>query len=192
MSKKRNTELPNFLKRLFRKKQSSSVNFQLSIDGVHPAPLTTDPDDAELAATALLESLAEVKGSRSSRSASRRNTENGKPGGPSPHDAAVYYERMADRIRAAHDSERQRTTRFVAYCEQELCNRHLPKEGAGSLAFIEAELYKLLDVVEREGGDLKRRWQHCLADVTVRLMDNSQLTIDNDRDGFVRLMESEE
>ena len=35
---------------------------------------------------------------------------------------------------------------------------------------LEAELYKRVDTVEREQGDLKRRWQHCLADIIVRRM----------------------
>ena len=60
--------------------------------------------------------------------------------------------------------------RFLAFCEQELRKPHLPAYGDGSLGLLEAELYKRLDIVEHEGGELKRRWQHCLATVTVRLM----------------------
>ena len=78
--------------------------------------------------------------------------------------------RSADKIRAAHIAAEQRTTRFVAWVEEELKNPNLPMSGPGSLALIEAELYKRIDTIEREGGELKRRWQHCLAEVTVRLM----------------------
>lgn len=60
--------------------------------------------------------------------------------------------------------------RFVAFCEQELQKPSLPLSGPGSLGLLEAELYKRLDVIERRGGELKKRWQHCLATVIVRRM----------------------
>ena len=74
-------------------------------------------------------------------------------------------------MREAREATRLRVTRFLAFVEQELKKPHLPTYGAGSLGLLEAELYKRIDIVEREDGELKRRWQHCLALVTVRLMD---------------------
>lgn len=72
--------------------------------------------------------------------------------------------------------QRQRALHFTCYCEQQLADPSLPLYGKGSLSLLEAELYKRLDVVEREGGDLKKRWQHCLAEVTIRLMNASTQT----------------
>ena len=155
------------LKNIFHKKQKQEPK-PLRVEGVAPAPMTPEPDDAELAAMALLEKMAEIKG------VSRNDgiTESGDNGNKkdAPHDAA-YYKRLAERIRKAHESANLRTQRFLAFCEQELKKHDLPKEGPGSLGLLEAELYKRLDVIERHGGELKRRWQHCLAMVTVRLMD---------------------
>jgi hypothetical protein len=88
---------------------------------------------------------------------------------PSVRDAA-YYRRLAERIRLARDQATLRTMRFVTWCEQELEKRDLPIEGKGSLAQMETELYKRIDTIERVDGELKRRWQHCLATVIVRLM----------------------
>lgn len=64
--------------------------------------------------------------------------------------------------------------RFVTWCEHELEKRDLPIEGKGSLAQMEAELYKRIDTIERVGGELKRRWQHCLANVIVRRMEDDR------------------
>ena len=58
----------------------------------------------------------------------------------------------------------------MAFCEQELQKPSLPLSGPGSLGLLEAELYNRIDVIERRGGELKRRWQHCLATVIVRMM----------------------
>nr|MCR4958560.1 hypothetical protein [Prevotella sp.] len=57
-----------------------------------------------------------------------------------------------------------------AFVEQELRKPHLPAYGPGSLELLKAELYKRMDVIDREQGELKRRWQHALAEVTIRLM----------------------
>lgn len=135
----------------------------LRIEGIPDAPLTPEPDDAELAARALLESLA------------GHPAKAGEADGPSPEQGtAEYYRRLADRIRQAHDAATLRTMRFVSFCEQELQKPALPVTGPGSLALLEAELYKRIDTVDREGGDLRHRWQHCLAEVTVRLMQASR------------------
>ena len=83
---------------------------------------------------------------------------------------AEYYRMLADRMRRAHDQATMRTMRFLAWCEQELPKHDLPLEGKDSLQQMEVELYKRIDTVERAGGELKRRWQHCLAEVIVRQM----------------------
>ena len=125
--------------------------------------MTVEPDDAEIAAQALLEKMSEVKGARKDpRKDPHKDSHK-------DHDAK-YFKDLAARIRLAHEAARQRTQRFLAFCEQELKKHDLPKEGPGSLGLLEAELYKRLDVVERHGGELKKRWQHCLAEVTVRLL----------------------
>lgn len=90
-----------------------------------------------------------------------------------PQINAAYYKQLAFRIRQAHEEARLRTVRFMAFVEQELKKSDLPMTGEGSLGMLEAELYKQTDTVEREGGELKNRWQHCLATVTVRMMQMS-------------------
>lgn len=71
--------------------------------------------------------------------------------------------------------------RFVTWCEQELEKRDLPIEGKGSLAQMEAELYKRIDTIERVGGELKHRWQHCLATVIVRRMEEEREATEDGR-----------
>ena len=155
------------LKNIFHKKQKQEPK-PLRVEDVAPAPMTPEPDDAELAAMALLEKMSEIKGaSRNNDMPESRDSDKMKD---APHDAA-YFKALSERIRKAHESANLRTQRFLAFCEQELKKHDLPKEGPGSLGLLEAELYKRLDVIERHGGELKRRWQHCLATVTVRLMD---------------------
>lgn len=151
-----------FVKRLFRRKEQTESQ-PLSIDGIAPAPMTPEPDDAELAAQALLEMLLQGKNHRKRHDSDKQQ--------PEPdRGTAQYYRRLQERIVAAHYSARLRTMRFVAFCEQELKKRDLPAYGPGSLALLETELYKRIDTIEREGGNLKTRWQHCFASVTVRLM----------------------
>ena len=161
----------------------------LRIEGTTQAPLTPEPDDAELAAQALLEVMAQEVSSfkffgersgRAERQVSgkkrKKHGDNLKPETvadgdlkPETKDAA-YYRRMAERMRQARDQATLRTMRFLAWCEQELKKPGLPLEGKGSLQQMEVELYKRIDTVERVGGELKRRWQHCLANVIVRQM----------------------
>lgn len=133
----------------------------LCIDGISPAPLTPEPDDAELAAQALLEMMAGNKNFRYNEIPKAQNNE---------EQSASYYRALADRLRAARRKAAQQATRFVAFCEYKLKEKHLPTYGPGSLRLLEVELYKRLDIIDREGGELKRRWQRCLAEVTVRLM----------------------
>lgn len=142
---------------IFHKKEKQEPK-PLRIEGIPPAPMTPEPDEAEMAAMALLEEMS--KGTT------------GKDLEPMTDDhSAAYYYRLAERIRKAYASANMQASRFLAFCEQELKKRHLPKEGSGSLVLLEAGLYNHINTVEREQGELKRRWQHCLAEVTVRLMD---------------------
>lgn len=147
-----------------KKQQQRQEPQPLRIEGIAPAPFTAEPDEAELAAQALLEMMSAAD-DKSRNNDIPSSCDNGKD---APHDA-VYYRQLADRIRQAHESARLRTMRFVAFVEHELKSPHLPLTGPGSLGLIEAELYKRIDIVERYGGDLKRRWQYCLAQVTVRI-----------------------
>jgi len=186
-------KLTDAIKKFFRRRhtdetaeqQPSATPQPLRIEGVKPAPLTPEPDDAELAAQALLESMCDVRSkmedvrevaadahqpipadapTRSLSSISHQ---------PSVRDAA-YYHALAARIRLARDQATLRTMRFVTWCEHELEKRDLPIEGKGSLAQMEAELYKRIDTIERVGGELKSRWQHCLANVIVRRMEEER------------------
>lgn len=155
------------LKNIFRRKEKPGPQ-PLRIEGVPPAPLTPEPDDAELAAAALLEHMCDVRGKREDVEGKRQPSAVSHQ--PSEIHDAAYYKALAERIRLAHDAARLRTMRFVAFCEQELKKHDLPLEGPGSLGLLNAELMKRIDTIERVGGELKRRWQHCLADVTVRLI----------------------
>ena len=158
------------IKNLFHRKRRVPVGSSdrkpqpLRIEGISPAPLTPEPDEAELAAQALLEHMTTPtkppRGEASRHKASPSEDERG----------GEYYRQLADRIRQAHEAATQRTLRFVAFCEQELQKPSLPLSGPDSLGLLEAELYKRLDVIERRGGELKKRWQHCLATVIVRRM----------------------
>ncbi len=139
----------------------------LMIEGTHTY-LTPEPDDAELSAMAILEMMSGTRNAKSEKTG-------GAPIGSSNAERdSTYYHALAERIREARRASALRTTRFVSFCEQELKKRELPVSGPGSLELLQVELYKRIDIVEREGGELKRRWQHCLAEVTVRLMGNAE------------------
>lgn len=167
--------MKEWIKKIFRRKDTSTLGEAvrgLSIEGISPAPLTPEPDDAELAAQALLELMAEAAKKqrrynvitmfRHNDKAASRNNEK--------ETSAAHYRALAARIREAHEAARRKALRFVAACEYELQKPDLPLTGPCSLQLLEAELYKRIDIIEREGGDLKRRWQHCLANVTIRMM----------------------
>ena len=116
-----------FFKKVFNKKQEPKP---LRVEGVKPAPMTAEPDDAEIAAQALLEKMSEVKGARKDpRKDPHKDSHK-------DHDAK-YFKDLAARIRLAHEAARQRTQRFLAFCEQELKKHDLPKEGPGSLGLLE-------------------------------------------------------
>jgi len=44
----------------------------------------------------------------------------------------------------------------------------------GQWGDTERKLYRALDIAEREGGELHSRWQHCLANVIVRRMEEER------------------
>lgn len=143
----------------------------LAITGISPAPMTPAPDDAEIAAQALLEIILEKqshKRKHKSKKAKRKATPDKQH--PVVHDKA-YYQHLAERIKEAHAEARKRTLRFVSFVEQELKKPDLPATGEGSLGLLETELYKRIDTVDREQGELKERWQNCLAEVTLRRME---------------------
>lgn len=145
----------------------------LRIEGTKPAPLTPEPDDAELAATALLESMAEVSSSKlqvsSNEAAAHQPSSISHQ--PSVRDAA-YYHALADRIRTARTAEARLTMRLLASVEEQLSEPTALYKG--QWVDTERKLYRALDIAEREGGELKQRWQHCLASVLVRQMEEER------------------
>ena len=173
----------NFIKKLFRRKDKDDVQPQdvqnpqpLCIEGTTLAPLTPEPDDAELAAQALLEMMCDGRGKMEdvSHQSSAINHQTSAISHQPKELTAEYYKQLADRMMKldcqARDQATLRTMRIVAWCEQELKKRDLPTDGKGPLQQMEVELFKHLDTVERVGGELKVRWQHCLAKVIVRQM----------------------
>ena len=170
------------IQNIFRRQERSNP-LPLRIEGCVTA-LTPQPDDAELAAEALLESLAAHPNHKNGIKKLRGDGKSAKEKEPEKGTAA-YYRRLSDRICECREIEARLATRYVSYCEMELKNPLMP---LGQVASLERELYRRLDIVEREGGDLKRRWQHCLATVTVRLMnvpqtDGAEVTGDADGTG---------
>ena len=151
----------NFIRQIFNRKvlrgRGRREARPLRIEGARTV-MTPQPDDAELAAQALLESMSEPKKGRHSNN----NGQSPKQGTPE------YYRQLSERIRTSRAAEARLTMRYLAYCEEQLA---LPKElYVGQIGEMEQELYKRQDVAEREGGELLRRWQHCLAEVIVRQM----------------------
>lgn len=139
--------------------------------------MTMEPDKVELAAQALLEVMIDKQKRRRKKAdvpnkseTSGKSVESGKP---NTLQTSEYYHQLSDRIRQAYASSRHRTLRFLCYCEQQLRNKDIPLYGADSLNLMQAELLKRIDVVDRVGGEIKARWQHCLAEVTLRQMEAS-------------------
>ena len=130
----------------------------LRIEGIGAAPMTPEPDDAELAAMAYLEHLISppeiggVRGGLSKRTA-KPNT-------------AAYYHDLADKVKQGRALEARLALRYVAYCEEMLQEAPTPD----ILSTLHHGLFRHQTAVDREGGQLKRRWQHCLATITVRQM----------------------
>ena len=159
-------------KNVFRRKENPDPQ-PLRIQGIAEAPMTPEPDDAELAAVALLDLMCDVRGEK-------KDTE-GKHQPSEVHDAK-YFKELAEKIRTAQEAARLRTMRFLTFCEEELKKADLPLEGPGSLGLLNAELMKRIDTVDREGGELKTRWQHCVAQVLVRQMKHLPQDADTDSD----------
>lgn len=162
----------------------------LKIDGVGEAPMTMEPDNAELAAQALLEVMLDKQKQRRKKADVYEDSDNAvksvesvEPGKPNTLQTSEYYHQLSDRIRQAYASSRQRTLRFLCYCEQQLRNHDIPLFGAGSLNLLQTELLKRIDVVDRVGGEIKARWQHCLAEVTLRQIEASARSDDEDEEG---------
>lgn len=159
---------------IFRRKPKTEP-MPLRIEGIAPAPMTPEPDDAELAAQALLEHLS---GSELKADAVPRPSEGRGRGGVDKPGTTAYYQNLAAKIKSAHQMEARLALRYVAYCEEMLSELSTPgrggvAEGRGEvevLATLNHGLFRHQTAVDREGGELKRRWQHCLATVTVRLM----------------------
>lgn len=158
----------NFLKIFHRKRREPKTPPQpLRIEGC-TTRLTPEPDDAELAAQALLDYFGkEAKGGKSA-AAKKKEPEQG---------SVEYYRQLSEKIRKAHDDEARRARRYIAYTEEWLRTGGHPAgmdtDGASvenGLAELEHGLYPLQDCVEREGGELLGRWQHVLAEITIRQM----------------------
>ena len=177
--------LTDAIKKLFRRKHTAAVDGEtiqraapqpLRIEGVKTAPLPPEPDDAELAAQALLETLASPEQNRNNNIPEYRN--NGKQDGKTaqPRDAA-YYHALADRIRTSRTAEARLVMRLRASVEEQLAEPTALYRG--QWGDTERKLYRAMDVAEREGGTLHRRWQHCLANVIVRRMEEREAMEDN-------------
>ena len=158
----------NFLRKIFNRKchrePETTPPKALRIEGCSTV-LTPEPDDAELAAQALLESLA---GGRE-----QDGKQDAKAGRQTVKGSAAYYHRLADRIRESRIAQARMAMRYVAYCEEQLdkIKKVKTESHAPSLNELEQGLYRQLDIVEREGGELLRRWRHCLAECIVRQTD---------------------
>lgn len=182
-----------FFKRIFRRrKQFKPEPKQLRIDGVKTA-LTPTPDDAELAAQALLESRIYGDKTQRKKAQGSRFKDQGsmfKDQGGEAKDVA-YYRDLSEKIRTAHEQERRAAMRYVAYVEEQLahweqCNPASPVHTGdnprsaqqdsslftlhSSLIDLEHQLYAHQDAVERSGGELLKRWQKCLAECILREM----------------------
>ena len=144
-------------RKIFRRKAGAVVAIPLRIEGVRTR-LTPEPDEKEVGAMALLEMMR-------GGGKNERNGRDGRDGKAAPQKGtAEYYRTLSEKIREAHAAERRMALRCIAYTEQELALPH------PDLAALENGLFRHITTIEREKGDLKERWQHCLADITVRQM----------------------
>jgi len=165
-----------FFKKIFRRKREAQTKPQpLRIEGCKTT-LTPKPDEAELAAQALLESLSDDTCQRSKDKSQRPETLDLRPQTSDRPKDAAYYRDLSEKIRKARAAEKRQAMRFVAYAEQQLESPLF----TGELDDIERELYRLQDVAEREGGELLRRWQHCLAECIVKQMSSNGNLNDNE------------
>jgi hypothetical protein len=180
--KKKDEKMLDAIKKIFRCKHTTpspagngvGERSPLHIEGVKPAPLTAEPDDAELAAQALLESMAAPQPPKGGAVAAETPPLGGR--------GAAYYHALADRIRTARSAEARLTMRLLASVEEQLAEPTALYKG--QWGDTERKLYRAMDIAEREGGELHRRWQHCLANVLVRQMEeerkNEELRMKNE------------
>lgn len=140
------------LRNLLRVKRFKPEPKSLRIDGVS-TKMTAKPDDAELAAQALLEHMSDGSSDKKHKRA-KGKVEKSKEGTPE------HYQQLSGKIKEAHAQEARDAQRYLAYTEQEL------KENPSMDQLIEIErgLYQHQDAADREGGELKSRWQHCIAE----------------------------
>ena len=190
-------KLTDAIKKFFRRRhadetaeqQPSSTPQPLRIEGVKPAPLTPEPDDAELAAQALLESMVNeelrMKNEEFATAQEKSTKGTAQPHQPSSlsHHTSEYYRALAERIRTARTAEARLVMRLLASVEEQLSEPTALYRG--QWGDTERKLYRAMDVAEREGGELHRRWQHCLANVLVRRMEE-------ERENAERRMKNEE
>ena len=173
-------KLTDAIKKFFRRRnadetaeqQPSATPQPLRIEGVKPALLTAEPDDAELAAQALLESMANPHPA-SPRGGEKETSPSGDERG------AAYYHALADRIRTTRSAEARLVMRLLASVEEQLAEPTALYKG--QWGDTERKLYRAMDVAEREGGELHRRWQHCLANVLVRQMEEEREATEDGR-----------
>jgi len=185
--------LKDAIQKYFRRKAATPTPQQegqgvepvsLRIEGVKAAPLTPEPDDAELAAQALLESLVSSGKSQDSsgkfQDSSNEAAANLKPETCQPETRdASYYHALADRIRTARSAEARLVMRLLASVEEQLAEPTALYKG--QWGDTEHKLYRAMDVAEREGGELHRRWQHCLVNVLVRRMEEEREATEDGR-----------
>lgn len=135
------------------------------IEGIGMAPITPVADASELAAQVLLDAGANNPG-RNGFMAKLRHIRKAAPEKGSP----AYYAVLSSRVRDTRAIEARLAMRYVAYCEQELAGSARHRTQNTKLTELERGLYDRIDTIEREGGELKHRWQRCLARVTVQLL----------------------
>lgn len=126
---------------------------RLRVKGVK-VTMTPAPDDAELAAQALLETLCGNLGKKPTPLPKREGQ------------GVDFYKALAQRIHEGKAMDMRNACRSIVYCEQELGGR-TDEEKADE---ITKELYRHADTVRREGGELLRRWQYCMAKATTSLL----------------------
>jgi hypothetical protein len=145
----------------------------LRIEGCN-VRMTPSPDDAELAAQAFLEIMINPEAKNDHQT---HNTVQ-KPKGKIRNTA--YYRELSDKIRINRNVEMCQAMRCVAWCEQMLNGKHLQENEVSDM---EQSLFRHTDTVNRDGGEVKSRWQHCLAEITLRQMsventDNNEVVTD--------------
>ena len=116
---------------IFRRRRPLTIDhLPLTIDGIGRAPLTAEPDEAELAAAALLESMGAQK-NRNTRSP--QNTQSNQKSAPVKGTPA-YYHALSQKIREAHAAEARAAQRYISYTEQRLHTAASSDAPGGSLA----------------------------------------------------------